>query len=130
MSKNNKPAQNCQQIILKRLAKIGYTYIHDAKRNLYICFNIAELKDSIANFKNIFNGNPNSTIEGANCTNKEALKRLNVIETIVDFITTNPNNIGIFDYLPYTKNGKFSKAGSITLFCSNITDTWSGEYFS
>lgn len=122
--------ENNTQNILKNLIKYGHTFIHDSKRNLYIFFDKNELKDSISNIKKCFNGNPNDKIEGSNCTNGEALKRIDTLDKIVDFLTTNPNNIDIFDYLPYTKDGKFSKSGAISLFCPDIKNTWSGDYFA
>lgn len=49
---------------------------------------------------------------------------------VIKSIIYAPNPEDIFDYLPYTKQGKFSKSASINLYIPNISSTYSGNYFS
>ena len=116
--------------LVQSLSKAGHTYVHDTKRNLYIFLNTQELYATLSDIKNQFNNATNTTQEGLNCTNKEALNRIDVLEKIIKFLTNTTNAIKLFDYIPYTKDNKFSKSTPAIVFIPNIKDTWNGEYFS
>lgn len=116
--------------LVQSLSKAGHTYVHDTKRNLYIFLNTQELYNTLSDIKNQFNNATNTTQEGLNCTNKEALNRIDVLEKIIKFLTNTTNAIKLFDYIPYTKDNKFSKSTPAIVFIPNIKDTWNGEYFS
>ena len=125
--------------IVQELMKNGFECIKDDKRNLYILYNKHFLLYNTNNFsedvsinklRTWYQGNPKEKIEGSNCTNEDALKRIDILEKIVKYIINSSNKDDIFNYLPYTKTNKFSKSGAINLFIPNIKSTYSGDYFS
>ena len=79
--------------IIKSLTNSGYNFIHDITRDLYIGFKLKDIYDEITRIRNWFNGKPDEKIEGSNCTNSEALRRLDTLENIIKFLTTNSENI-------------------------------------
>ena len=99
-------------------------------QSLFKFKNILDTSISIKELRKCFSGNPNEKQEDCNCKNKEALDRINKLEKVIKSIIYSSNPEEIFDYLPYTKQGKFSKTGNINLYIPNIKSTFSGEYFS
>lgn len=116
--------------VVRYLEKNGYEQVYDNKRKLYIFFNKSMLTDEILQLRNEYGGAANEKNEDANCTNREAMSRIDDLEKVVNFITTSPAKENIFEYIPYTKAQKFSKTGSINLFIPNLKSTYSGDYFS
>ena len=92
--------------------------------------NILDTSISIKELRECFSGNPNEKQEDCNCNNQEALNRIDKLEKVIKSIIYSSNPEKIFDYLPYTKQGKFSKTGNINLYIPNIKSTFSGDYFS
>lgn len=103
---------------------------HFDSKNLFKIKNLLDTSLSIKELKDLFSGNPNEKQEDCNCKNKEALDRIDKLEKVITSIIHSKNPEKIFDYLPYTKQGKFSKTGNINLYIPNIKSTFSGEYFS
>lgn len=58
---------------------------------------------------------------------EEAVNRL--YNLAIDIMDENLN-IDIWEYLPYTKEGKFHKSNSVLIATSGIKNVWNGDYFS
>jgi hypothetical protein len=81
----------------------------------------------------MYTGDNNEVQEGSNCSNIEALTRLQAVDTIIKGLYTMPNLKEIFDSLPLTKSNKFPLNKDTVLYRPNIKDTIStahSDYFS
>ena len=133
--------------IVKEIKNLNiFKCLEDKNRGLYIFYNEDILLNqnyvnlskfdflytsvSIKELRTHFSGNPNEKQDDCNCNNQEALNRIDKLEKVIKSIIYSSNPEKIFDYLPYTKQGKFSKTGNINLYIPNIKSTFSGVYFS
>lgn len=85
---------------------------------------------SLEQLKRMFGGPANQKQEGANCSNKEALRRIQLLENAINNLFQPGKIETLFDYLPYTKSGKFARNKHIYLYIPNIKFTAYDDYFS
>ena len=83
----------------------GYNIVFDTKKDLYIVYNMEELKNTIEQLKHWL-------------TNNNKIKKL---EQITNFLIYNSNLEVLLRYLPYDKNNKFLKEDKMILFENDLT---------
>lgn len=131
-----------KEIVDSIMSHSGFKCIEN--KGLYIIYNkkslftpctisstdFVESSTSIQELKGQFILNPDEKQKDCNCTNGEALKRIKNLENVIKHIINAEHPEEIFKHLPYTKQGKFSKNGNISLYIPDIKSTYNGDYFS
>lgn len=130
--------------VMQEYMQSGYQIIHDPQRNLYLAYNQTELLTanvhkqnmtlrphyhSIYDLRQIFSGHPQGTHPGANMNNQSALQEIHKLEQIIQDLLQPEKLDKIFDYLPYTKSGKFHRKQHIDLYITNLKETVNQDYF-
>ncbi len=97
---------------------------------LTIALDAGSLAASAKRMEQIFYESDNIRKNSRTITISEYQKEIDRLVKLALNIINGTLGANIWDYLPYTKTGKFSKTGNVLLATSGITDVWNSDFFS